>query len=216
MSRYLQRTARRMVVEGVFPNDRWCLVHATHISEEELASLCGCGAVCVCVRAPRPIWVTGCSLCSHGSIGEGGLRSVPTARSRSILTKSSAGWSMGNAFQAARESLRQVPTATLAEGCSNRSWREAVSPAVMARDSCAPVRPQIWSPWTTKARCWPVTMRNRCWTRSSSSEPDYRSTVSWSAASGWSWREITWRVRKRDVDSLMLYVTCGLQAAVST
>ena len=31
------------------PDDRWCLVHATHISEEELASLCGCGAVvCLC------------------------------------------------------------------------------------------------------------------------------------------------------------------------
>ena len=31
------------------PDDRWCLVHATHISEEELASLSECGAVvCLC------------------------------------------------------------------------------------------------------------------------------------------------------------------------
>ena len=31
------------------PNDRWCLVHATHMSEEELGSLCRSGAVvCLC------------------------------------------------------------------------------------------------------------------------------------------------------------------------
>lgn len=31
------------------PDDRWCLVHATHVSEEELASLRECGAVvCLC------------------------------------------------------------------------------------------------------------------------------------------------------------------------
>ena len=31
------------------PNDRWCLVHATHVSDEELGSLCKCGAVvCLC------------------------------------------------------------------------------------------------------------------------------------------------------------------------
>ena len=31
------------------PDDRWCLVHATHISCEELAALCECGAVaCLC------------------------------------------------------------------------------------------------------------------------------------------------------------------------
>ncbi len=31
------------------PNDRWCLVHATHVTEEELESLCGSGAVvCLC------------------------------------------------------------------------------------------------------------------------------------------------------------------------
>ncbi|MDE0002862.1 MAG: formimidoylglutamate deiminase [Rhodospirillaceae bacterium] len=37
------------LVRELSPDDRWCLVHATHISAEELASLCECGAVvCLC------------------------------------------------------------------------------------------------------------------------------------------------------------------------
>ena len=37
------------LVRECSPDDHWCLVHATHISEEELAALSECGAVvCLC------------------------------------------------------------------------------------------------------------------------------------------------------------------------
>ena len=36
-----------MAAEEFSPNDHWCLVHATHVTEDELGSLSLCGAVCV-------------------------------------------------------------------------------------------------------------------------------------------------------------------------
>ncbi len=48
LAAYKARPVEWLVTE-FSPNDRWCLVHATHVSEEELASLCESGAVvCLC------------------------------------------------------------------------------------------------------------------------------------------------------------------------
>ena len=48
LARYNARPVEWLLAE-YFPCDRWCLVHATHISDKELASLCECGVVvCLC------------------------------------------------------------------------------------------------------------------------------------------------------------------------
>jgi formimidoylglutamate deiminase len=71
---------------------RWCLVHATHLTDKETAQLARSGVLPACVRPPKRTSVTGCFHWRITSMLTVYWASVPIRTSPSRRWKSCAGW----------------------------------------------------------------------------------------------------------------------------
>ena len=76
---------------------RWCLVHATHMTDEEAVTLAKTGAIAGSARPPRRTWATGCFRASPILRPAAGSALVPTATSRSVRSRSCAGSNIASA-----------------------------------------------------------------------------------------------------------------------
>ena len=148
------------------PNDRWCLVHATHVSEDELGALCRCGAVvCLCPSTeanlgdglfPLRAW-----------LDQGGRVAIGSDSQITINPFEELRWlEYGQRLSSRSRNVAAVRDSHTDEVCSNRSWREAALPAVTAQDSYGQAATPISSRWMKRVRCWPVTTWIRFWMRS--------------------------------------------------
>lgn len=130
---HLQRRPIEWLLENARIDDRWCLVHATHATVEELAGVAAKMRSSVCVRRPKRTLAMGCFQSNHGCEAAVYSPSAPTATSRSRRAKNCAGWIIRPASRiASATSLRQMQNLQAARCSGAEPAKAAPAPAAVS------------------------------------------------------------------------------------
>ena len=175
----------RWLLDRFEVDGRWCLVHATHLDPEETRDLAASGAVvCLCPS-------------TEGNLGDGLFPLEDFLRAGGRIAIGSDSQATINPFeelrwaeygQRLRSEVRNVAsvrgTLTWARNSSAGCWRGAPRPADSANADWRPARPPTSWCSTPTTRCSSDTAPTPCSMRWCFRASRYRSSASWSTASG--------------------------------